>query len=699
MEIKNKILSRFTFVYWSFFVFFLIVIAKVLFVIIFQKSFYKDFQRSYEIRKIEARRGDIIDINGRLLATTQTRYTISMDPRTDYLTDKVFYSKIDSLCNGLSRILKDKTANEYRKLIVDSRIKGKRDVQIVEDIDYFTFKQLQKLPIFNKGKIKGGFKFIKSHEPILLHSDLGRRIIGFENTKELFFGIQMQMNDILAGTQGNALMQNFGGGHYIEQTIIKKPIDGNDIVSTLDINLQDLTDKILRTQLKVLDAESGVVIIMEVKTGEIRAMVNLSRKSDSTYGEIKNLAVTSLYEPGSVMKLASMIIAFEKNPNLSINKVFSTGNGLWQVTKDFTIRDYNYKDGGFGNLTVQQIFENSSNIGVAKIIQSEFSSNPSEFVNRISQLYLDKRLNTGIDNEPLPQISKPNTPQWSGVSYMQIAYGYEISVTPLHLITLYNAIANDGKMVKPMFIKRIQKVGKTIEDFEPEVLVPSICSQRTLKIIQGLLNDVIVEGTGEADVKSDLVKIAGKSGTAQIYNKNGYETGNVEATFIAYFPSDKPKYTCLVWISKPQKDKSGSGAAGTVIKQLAEAIYAFDYDLHDKNYVLNNYKIGSTFPTIASGYSPYIESLLTFFNIKHSDAKYSWTDPQIDNNMIVFKSLNVKPNIMPNVKGMNARDAVYLLENIGLKVTIEGAGRVVEQSIEQGTQIKKNSKVKITLSI
>lgn len=699
MELKDKILSRYTVVFVVVFILLAIVVLKVIFVWAFQKQHYLDFQTNTIIKPLEARRGDIIDTKGRILATTQTKYTIAFDPNTDYLRKgKYFEQNIDALCDSLANVLKDKTASEYKKIIIKARNKKNRDLLIANEISYFTFKRIQKFPIFKKGKIKGGFKYEKHHEPILLHNDLGRRTIGFENSGQKYFGIQLQMNNILKGVDGKAIMQNLGNNIFIEQTIIKKPEDGNSVVTTIDINIQDLADKILRKQLTKLEAYSGVVIIMEVKTGKIRALVNLTRQKDSSYAEIQNLAVSSIYEPGSVMKLASIIAALEKNPNINLNHKIETGNGIWQITKSFAIRDYNYKDGGFGTLTVREVFEKSSNIGVAKIIQNTFSSNPAEFADRFAQMHLDKPLDLRLEYEPTPQMSKPNTNQWSGISYLQMSYGYEISLTPMHLVTLYNAIANNGKMVKPIFVERIEKDGKLISKFDIEVISDALCTPNTVKIVQDLLLGVVENGTGKDEVKSQYLKIAGKSGTANIYNKLGYETSNVEATFIGYFPANAPKYTCLVWISKPKFNKSGSSAAGSVLKKIAEAIFTFDPDLHQKNYVINNYaSVSDVFPRIPNGFYPTIKNSLLQNNIKFSETKAKWVDPVINNNKIAFESLSIKQNLMPNVIGMNARDAVYLLQGLGLKVSLSGFGTVALQSIEPGARISKYQKVKITL--
>jgi len=696
MDIKKEILRRFSFVYFAFFVLIAIILIDIFYLNTFRRSYLNSKQIAIKEYDIFPQRGDLYDDKGRLLATTFYTYTITMDPLTEYLEQDTFNKYIDPLCEGLAEVLKDKTAQEYKTIIVNARTKKNRDVLIAKDVNYIDFTKINQLPLFNKGRNKGGIKYIVEKDVKPVHGNLGRRIIGFDNTKDEFFGIEQKMNEELGGSIGREWGQNLGKDHHSSLKLIQEPENGLDVITTLDINMQDIVDRALRKQLEELDALSGVAILMEVNTGEIKAMANLHLLSDSSgYDEIQNMAVTSFYEPGSVMKLASMMIAFEKDGSLTPDKMVNTGDGIWQVN-DFTITDY--KKGGFGRISVRQVFELSSNIGTAKIIKSIFEKNPQDFINRMAELNFNNQLGLDIDNPVDKKIKTPNSSDWSGVSLLQMSYGYEILLTPMQIITFYNAIANNGRMVRPMFVKRTQRLGVPYKEYEPEDIKSSICSKRTLDYCQDLLKGVVEEGTGKEDVKSDLVSISGKSGTAQILENGSYSSGgNVNATFVGYFPADKPKYTCLVWISEPKQKKSGAGAAGPVLKEIAEAIYTFDYDLHYQQFVVNQMPDKKTMPYVSKGFIGFTKKIFDNINIKYSDNKTTWIEPKANGDEFVFQSMYVKKGVMPNVQGMNARDAVFLLENYKVDIKLKGVGKVIKQSISPGAEVNEGDNIVLTL--
>lgn len=695
MDVKKEILKRFTYVYFIFIGAIFVVVFYILYLVVFQRSYYESIQSAIDYHDIEGVRGDILDVNGRLLASSLTDYTISMDPLTEYLqADDTFYKYIDTLCLSLSHYFPEKTAQEYKNLIVGARNKGRRDVLLLENINYLQYLTVKKFPLFSKGRNRGGIKASKKEQIKLLHGDLCRRIIGFENTTNLFFGIEKKMNGVLEGTSGLEIAQNLGSGHFATIKMLKPPVKGLDVVTTIDINMQDIVDKALRKQLVDLEANFGVAVLIEVKTGEIRAIANLTRQDDSSYAETENKAITELYDPGSVMKIASVLVSFEKDNNLDTSQIINTEGGYWQVTKDFHIEDY----ANLGNLSIRQVIQKSSNIGTAKIVQMVFKDDPTEFIDRLSKLKLTSKLDLGLDDEPEPIVSEPGDDSWSGISFMQMAYGYEIMITPMHLITLYNAIANDGKMVKPKFVQQTQHLGKTVEVFPTEYYETNIATAQTIKYCQEMLEGVVKYGTGRTNVKSDLVEIAGKSGTAQIYKDGHYSRTDVNATFIGYFPADNPKYTCLVWINEPKKHKSGASAAGPVLKQIAEQIYTFDYDLHNKQFVVNNMDFSNSKPFVAKGFNGFTKKVLDIINISYSDNNTTWINPILQDDDLVLQPMYVKKQEMPDVKNMNARDAVFLLEKYKLNIKIYGAGKVVKQSIAPGTTVSENQIVELTLN-
>ncbi len=701
MDVRKQIINRFSVVYWIFLFLGVLSFLSIIYTAGFKRNYYKKIQTAINESVIPSTRGNIYDINGRLLSTSVSKFDIRWDTRTEYLTDEKFNKGLDSLCIGLSKILGQKTPAEYKKEFLKARKKGNRNLKIAQNISYYQLLQIKRLPIFRKGRNRGGIKITKSFDRRLLNGDLARRTIGFINSQERFFGIEEIENSVLSGTPGYAKTHKLGNGFNEIIKITKNAVDGNDVVSTLDINMQDIVDKALRKRLIELKAQSGVAILMEVKTGEIRAVANLS-KTKNGYKEIKNMAATSLYEPGSVMKLASFMNAFEEDNSLNLNRKFNTNGGIWQITKNFAIKDYNYKPGkggGFGIIPVKKIFEYSSNTGTSKLIYSIFKNKDEDFLRRFSQYYFDKKLDLGLSNEVTPKFSKPGTKSWSGVSVRQMSIGYEILLTPYHIITFYNAVANNGKMVKPIFVKRIEKNGQVIKTMKPVVLSSSICSKKTLRYCQQMLKGVVEEGTGKKHVKSNLVNIAGKSGTAQIYRRGSYvsDTTEYNTTFIGYFPAENPKYTCFVWISMPKKHKSGGSAAGPVVKEIAEKIYTFDYDLHKKEFVVNNMPRKKSLPFAAKGYTGMLMKTFSDIGLPYVKSHKKWSKPVINNNQYIFKPIRIEKNIMPNVKGMNIRDAIFLLENLGLRVSVSGSGNVRNQSIAPNTRIRKNQKILLTL--
>lgn len=666
---------------------------------IFKRSYYSSLQKSEGEHTIQAQRGEIIDNRGRLLATSLRMYNITMDPLTEYLSPKdTFYKYLDTLSVGLSRVLGTKSAQEFRSIIEGARKSNNRNVSIVKNINYLQYLQLCRIPPFHLGRNRGGIKYTTFEDIQLFHGNLGRRIIGFKNTTNKFFGIEAKMNGALDGKPGVEWAQNLGQHHYSSLYVIKEPTRGDDITTTIDINMQDIVDKALRQQLEELHAFFGVAILMEVNTGEVRALANLQLLSDSSgYAEINNMGVKSIYAPGSVMKLASMMIAFEKDPGLSPEKLIKTGNGIWEIG-DFTIRDY--KTGGFGTISLQKVFELSSNIGTAKIIHQLFDRDPQDFINRLSEINFDHSLELGIDkdNELETVIIKPqNKDKWSKVSLRQISYGYELQLTPMHIITFYNAIANNGKMIKPLFVKNRLQMDKPIETFKSEVINAKVCSDRTLKYCKNMLKGVVERGTGLNYVKSNIVNIAGKSGTTNMYINGRYDPSQVNATFVGYFPVEKPKYTCLVWISKPQTHKSGAAAAGPVLKKIAETIYSFDYDLHNKQFIVNNMPMEKSLPQVSKGFVGFTTKIFDIIDIKYSATKATWGKSKLSGDKIIIQAMPLKSKIMPNVIGMNARDAVFLLENYKLEIKIIGLGRVKKQSIASGESIKENQQITLNL--
>lgn len=707
MNVKNEILRRFTFMYWVLIGAGVVAFFMAIFYMFIAHGFYHEKSRTIIEREILPLRGDILDVNGRVICTNSAIYEIRMDPKTEYinkLSETKRDNKFDSLAMMLSDLFQDEPKEYYLDLIRNARASNNRNLLIHRNVNYFEFTQLLTFPLFNLHQFEGGLIYNQENRRKSFSDSLARRTIGILGDKGSWVGIEKLKNEELAGTTGKEIAQDLSGGYFRPIKTIKQPENGADVISTIDINMQDIVETILKKRLVQLQAESGVAILMEVQTGEIRAIVNLSKVNDSVYGEINNLAVNSLYEPGSVMKLASFMISFEKEPNLRLNKVINTGNGRWQINDKFKIQDYNYRadgTGGFGRIPVHKVFEVSSNVGTALIVHSIFEGRDEEFIGKLSEFGFTQPLDLGLENDPTPWISNEVDNTLSPVSIRQMSIGYEILVTPMHVLTFFNSVANDGVMVKPMFIKETRKNGQ-LEGTKSnvEILNSMICTPETLKKCRILLEAVVQKGTAKNFVKSDVVKIAGKSGTSQIYSDSLKRyTNEYNTTFVGYFPADKPKYTCLVWFSKPKNSKSGSSSAGPVVRDIAEEIYTFDYDLHHDEFVLNEMPKVNSLPNSAVSFAGFLKNALTNINVPYSSNTASWVIPADNGIEVLLKPMHIEKNVMPDVRGMNARDAVFILENYKLNIKIEGAGRVVKQSVAPGTLLNDISEITLKLDI
>ncbi len=703
---RKELLSKLGIIMYVFILLGLLIFLKILVLKTIKRSKYEKLKRTFVERTIKANRGNILDINGNILATSVVKYDIYFDPNTEYLRkmdDSTFSVVTQKLSKKLAEYFPQKTAREYHKLIMNARKKGLRGILLVKNIPYKLLDTVKTFPVFSMGRNRGGLIAEEKTDRILINGSLARRTIGFFNNEGKAFGIENTFGGFLSGVDGKAIVQKISPNQRRTVYEIKKAEDGADVVSTLDIRLQEIVEKSLEKRLIQLDADYGVAILMDVKTGEIRALANLGKIDDSVYFENRNYAVGTTYEPGSVMKLASFIIAFEKS-DIPLDSIIDTDEGIWQISKTYKIRDY--KKGGFGKISVRRVFEVSSNVGTAKLIWHYFKNNPEDFVQRYSDFGFAKPLDIKLEEVARPIFRTPSDPHWEPkVTMLQMSIGYAISVTPMHIITFYNAIANNGKMLKPLLVKKIISKGKVVKSFEPEVINPAVCSKRTLDKVKILLKGVVENGTGKNFVKSKLVSIAGKSGTAWSYSEKagGYKTeqGIIHnATFVAYFPAEKPKYTCLVMIHNPRRVATGgASAAGVVVKEIAEKIYAIDYDLHpNQNFIVNLQPDKKTIPQVKNGFKERIKFNLKKFDLPFSDQTNNlWVKVIRQDSVLIFKGLKIRKGFMPDLRGMSIQDAIYIANLLELKIKFTGYGKVVKQSIPPHQRIKPGQIVNLVL--
>ncbi|UXP30739.1 transpeptidase family protein [Reichenbachiella agarivorans] len=648
-----------------------------------------------QYRNVKATRGNIYSDNESLLATSLPFYKLAIDPSVP--DDKVYKKGIDSLAYLLSRHFKDESVLDYKRKINNARIEGRRYLRLNrQKINYLDKKEMSKWPIFREGRMQGGVLFEKVDERFHPFSYLGYRTIGTTDEENRgTVGLEYSFNKYLTGRTGKALYQKFSGGNWkpvFDGTEVK-PKNGYDIVSTINVDLQDVAESALARALYAHDADYGCVVVMEVETGEIKAISNLSKNSRGKYWESYNYAVgdQGSREPGSTFKLASMIALFEES-RISLIDSVETGDGEMkfydQVMKD-------HKPGGYGKLTVQEIFEKSSNIGTAKLIVKEFGDDPSKFTDRLKKMGLTEPLGFQMVGEGKPYIKTPKDSTWSGVSLPWMAHGYELMMTPLHTLTLYNAIANNGKMIQPLIVKEVKSADQVVERFKSKVINPKICSDVTLVKVKEMLEGVVQRGTA-ANISDSYYQIAGKTGTAK-HVVNGRYTNKYYTSFAGYFPADKPKYSAIVVIDDPKGYRIyGSDVAAPVFKEIADRIYALDMELN--NPFQGQDVMAGIFPVVRAGNQEELRRICNEFGISnHMDTESTWTKASISNNAIKWKSLDVNENVVPDVRGMTLKDALFILENKNMKVKFSGLGRVTDQSVLPGVSVNNNNSIELKL--
>ena len=685
----------------------ILIIGKAVYIQIAEKGELVARAKEMGVRNVivEPNRGNIYAANeGRVLASSVPYYEIRMDLATKSLTDQVFYSNVDSLAWHLSRLFRDKSKAQYKNELIEARRQKKRYHLIRRYVDYDELQILKTFPVFRLGPYGGGFITINRSKRFQPHGMLASRTIGYtsKGSSGNIVGIEGAYDDVLKGKQGLRLMQRLPGGVWVplnEGTQVE-PRDGMDVVTTIDVNIQDVAESALLKQMEKHQAHHGCAILMEVKSGAVKAIANLERDIRGRYRERYNYALggQGLSEPGSTFKLASMIAVLEDGlvqPGDSVD----TGNGVMYVYGE-DIRDT--KPGGHGKITVQRAFEVSSNVGIATIMMQNYPTREKEkqFINKLYSMGLNNTLDLEIRGEGKPEIRYPGDSLWSGLSLPMMSIGYEVKLTPLNILTFYNAVANNGKMVKPKFVREIQYRGKTMKRIQTEILNPSICSMSTIRKVKKMLEGVVESGTAD-NLKNSNYKIAGKTGTARIaIDKSGY-TKEYLASFVGYFPADNPRYTCIVSISSPQSSVYyGNLVAGPVFKEIADKVYATSFEMHNK---LDPEDIISADPPFSKGGNlNELESVLTELGIDlkvSGKEKSNWVYTTKRDSFINAHYRNYTKNLVPDVKGMGVKDAVYILENLNMKVVIKGRGTVLQQSLPPGTRVIPGTKIILEMSI
>lgn len=662
---------------------------------------------------VKPNRGNILSCTGQLLASSLPEFKIYMDfvALKGAKSDSLWDVKVDSICNGLHKIFPDKSAAEFKQHLSEGKAKMKRHWAIYnERINYNTFCEVKDLPMFKLNSNKSGFHWEEFNARQRSYGSLAGRTIGamYGAKDTARFGLELSYDSILRGTNGIVHRRKVRN-KFLDITDTP-PIDGADIVTTLDVSMQDLAERSVINELKEINGNVGVAIVMEVKTGDIKAIVNMEKCFDGQYREIHNHAVSDLLEPGSVFKPASLLVALDDGV-VDTTLHVETGGGVWQMYgRD--MKDHNWRKGGYGLLTFAQTLWYSSNIGVSRIIDDHYKNNPEKFVQGIHRLGLADDLKIPLVGATPARIRMPHKnshgqyDNWSKTALPWMSIGYETQVPPISTLTFYNALANNGTMMRPRFVTKVVKNGETIMEFPPEVMHEHIAKDASIKKMQTILEQVVSIGLGKK-AGSPNFKVAGKTGTAQMSKgAGGYKSGvvNYLLSFAGYFPADNPRYSCIVCIQKSGLPASGGGMSGKVFHEISEGIMAQSLKLDVKD----ARDSASIFvPQVKDGNILAADYVLTHLGI---NAKTTWSGNSfagkpiwgkaetIGNKYIKLeKQKQYGKGTVPDVIGLGARDAVYQMESRGIRTQIYGRGKVVKQTLIPGTLIKKGATCSITL--
>ncbi|VXB09674.1 Penicillin-binding protein [Flavobacterium sp. 9AF] len=660
MAVKDKNNNyRMYLVAFTIFVMAILVMIKLNNIQWLEGDYYRKLAKERTVKNfvIPANKGNVYSSDGSLLATSIPEYTIRFDALSP--SKENFQGNIKPLSDSLSAMF-GKSSGYYQAALQKARSNQNRYYLVASKLSYTDYMRIKSFPLFNKGPYKGGIiveqKTVREH-PIGL---IAQRTIGYERTDSDGKGLEFAFKEYINGKNGHRMMQKIAKNQWkpINDNNELEPQDGYDIVSTIDVYIQDIAHHALLKQLEYYEADHGCVVVMETKTGEIKAISNLGKADNGSYYETQNYAVAESHEPGSTFKLLDLIALLE-DKKVDTSQIYDTHDGVVEYYKR-KVRDS--KKGGYGKISLAKGFEVSSNTVLVQAVYDNYKDNPKQFVERINSYGLNKPLGLQLKGEGKPYVPQPGEERWYGTTLPWMAFGYNISLTPLQTLALYNAVANDGVMVKPFFVKEIKEWNKTIKKYDTEIINSKIASEETLEKVKAILENVVKKGTGSKLYSKDF-SMAGKTGTAQANYRDKSQLHYV-SSFAGYFPANNPKYSCIVVIHKPnvQAGYYGADVAGPVFKRIAQKIYT---DSPPTNHIQDLNK-----------------------QITDTEKKYN----------SYFKKVENVSAFVPNLKGMDGMDAIALLENLGVKVNVKGIGKVAFQSIAPGTKIIKNLIVTLELS-
>ena len=674
------------------------IIGRVFYIQTVQGPYYRGLAESLQIDTMEvvAERGNIYSADGRLMATTLPTFDIRIDFKTTYAHPELFKENVDSVALLLSSMFRDKSKDAYKNELITERKKETRYYLLKRNVSFNQLLEMKGWPMLREGQYKSGMLSIQTDKRLMPFGLLAQRTIGFTNTDGKKVGLEGQYDEPLHGKVGEVRVQKIAGGVRIpidsREDIAPQP--GHDIYTTIDVDLQDVAEDALFRSLKFHEAGHGCVILMEVKTGKIKAIANLGVVKDSAYGETFNYAVGEATEPGSTFKLATAASVMEDGLADNNTKI-DVGNGEAKFYS-LTIKDHEAPE--TPQLTLKRAIEVSSNAAMAKLAYQCYSAHPEKFYKNLEAFGFTQPIDIELPGAGKPVLAEPK--KWSGVSVAYIAHGYEVQITPLHTLMFYNAIANNGKMVKPYVVDKVKEYNTVVDSTRTTVLNEHICNDHTIKQLQEILKGVVENGTA-TNLKTEYLHVAGKTGTAVIANgSHGYNNGKkvYQASFCGYFPAEDPQYSMIVVINSPSTNGYyGNVVAGAIFKEVADKVYSLTLNMNE---ALNKKMIAeNNIPLAQKASTNDLKSIYKFFGVKMNEGNSVWADATGDAKRVSLVEHDMPTGIVPDVTGMSLKDAIYLLESMGMKVSITGKqGKVVEQSIEPGTKITKGNTITILLS-
>jgi cell division protein FtsI (penicillin-binding protein 3) len=646
-------------------------------------------------KKVMAPRGNIYASNEQKtsLALSVPRYKVFVDLVT--IREQDFMENISDLSDSLSVLLARKTSNEWKSELEDQRLDSNRYFFIARGLRNDQIERLRKFPIFNLGKYRGGCIILKSNQRVKPYGMLANRTVGYavenDGKKSILVGIEGAFNEYLKGQNGQMLMEKIRGNEWkpVDDELSIEPVPGSDVYTSIDVNIQDVAESALLKQLREQKAQKGCAVLMEVKTGFVKAIANLSfDPKTETYFEAQNHAVGLASEPGSTFKLASLLVALEQGKVEITDSVDMTGR--------YEFYDNYLTDGGkiYGRNTVKDAFEKSSNV-ISQIIYDNYKTEPQEFIDGLKEIGIHQKLGLSILGEGVPLIKESSDPTFTGITLPWMSIGYELKMTPLQTLALYNAVANEGTLLQPQFVKYIKKGSEIQKEYKPRILNASICSKSTLRDLKVMLEGVVERGTAK-NIKARGFSIAGKTGTSKIAQGSKGYGNKYQASFCGYFPSKDPVYSCIVVVQGPTKNIFGSVVSGTVFKEIADKVYAQEFQ--NENIVLKDTL--NRYPYSRSGDK--MSFLVASENMRIpvedlTNESNEWISTRTGKDAIKIIHKKTQKGLVPNVVGMGLIDATYMLEKYGLFVQPVGSGIVREQSIKAGLRINKGQKIILQL--